>query len=351
MSRNWFAWGTMAALGLLVAGAGPARCDDAPKKSPAEATTAAQTGRKAAERGLAFLLADAEKWRKEHQCSTCHHGTMTVWALAEAKSQGYAVKAETLADMAKWTKERLANIDKPRDTRPGWSMVSTPALYLAVMAQAVPRQDALSAAELKQIGGHLLRHQETDGSWAWSSAPAKNRPPPVFESDEVATLLADVALGPQVPADPKEKSEARDSRVKAAARLAKGKPGDSTQATALRLYRDVRGGKPAKDIEAGISQLLSRQNKDGGWGQDKDLPSDAYGTGQALYFLNLAGVKSERAEVRRAVAFLVGAQKEDGSWPMTSRAHPGEKPMTNPVPITHFGSSWATLGLMRSAPR
>ena len=46
------------------------------------------------------------------------------------------------------------------------------------------------------------------------------------------------------------------------------------------------------------------------------------------------------------MSFLVGSQEEDGSWPMTSRAHPGEKVFTNPVPITYFGSSWATLGLM-----
>ena len=53
----------------------------------------------------------------------------------------------------------------------------------------------------------------------------------------------------------------------------------------------------------------------------------------------------------RSVAFLVATQKEDGSWPMTSRAHPGEKPFTNPVPITYFGSAWATMGLVRSVPK
>jgi hypothetical protein len=36
---------------------------------------------------------------------------------------------------------------------------------------------------------------------------------------------------------------------------------------------------------------------------------------------------------------------------MTSRAHPCEKPIANPVPITDFGSAWATLGLMRSLPK
>src|SRR5262249_9770387 len=162
------------------------------------------------ERGLAFLVKDAATWRKEHHCASCHHGTMTVWALSEAKSRGYAVNAESMADTVKWTKERLQGIDKPRDTRPGWNMVSTPAGFLAMMALTVPTQDAVSGAELKQIAGHLLRHQEADGSWAWSLAPAKNRPPPVFESDEVVTLMAYMVLGPQVPPDAKEPSAVRD---------------------------------------------------------------------------------------------------------------------------------------------
>jgi hypothetical protein len=276
---------------------------------------------------------------------------MTVWTLCEAKSQGYAVDPESLADTVKWTKERLEGIDKPRDTRPGWNVVSTPAVYLAVMALTVPDQNALTADELERIAGHLLRHQEADGSWAWSLAPAKNRPPPVFESDEVVTLLAYLALGPHVPPGSQGPSPARDGRAKAAAWLGKVKPAESTQAQALRLFRDAREGKPSKDLQAGIDRLLSRQNHDGGWGQDDGLPSDAYATGQALYFLNLVGVKADREEVRRGVSFLVAAQREDGSWPMTSRAHPGEKPFTNPVPITYFGSAWATLGLLRTVPK
>jgi hypothetical protein len=335
----------------LTVGLRPVHADDPKKKVSPEATPTPRQVRKAVERGLTFLEKDALKWRKEHQCATCHHGTMTVWALSEAKSQGYTVAAETLAEMVKWTKERLKNIDKPRDTRPGWNMVSTPAVYLAVMARIVPKQEAVSTSELQRIAAHLLRHQETDGSWAWSLAPAKNRPPPVFESDEVVTLMAYLALGPHVPADPKEKSAIRDSRENAAAWLGKREPGGSTQAAALRLFRDVQASKPPKELEEAIDRLLNRQNQDGGWGQDKDLSSDAYATGQALYFLSLVGVKNDRTQVQRAVSFLVANQREDGSWPMTSRAHPGEKPFTNPVPITYFGSSWATLGLMRSAPK
>lgn len=319
----------------------PARAEDAP---------APRQVREAVERGLDFLEKDAAKWRKEHQCASCHHGTMTVWALSVAKAQGYDVPAPTLAEAAVWAKERLKDIDKLRDTRPGWNMVNTPAVYLAMMTLAVPKQEAVSAEELTKIAGHLVRHQEADGSWAWSLAPAKNRPPPVFESDEVVTLMAYMALGPQAQADPKEKSDARAARDRAAAWLEKVKPGETTQALALRLFRDVRAGDSPKELPPGFERLLGRHNKDGGWGQDEGLPSDAYATGQALYFLSLAGAPNDRPEVRRGVAFLVASQKEDGSWPMASRAQPGEKPMTNPVPITYFGSAWATMGLACSAP-
>src|SRR5262245_39432188 len=220
---------TISTFCVVTVGVSPARPD-----TPAVVTP--EKARKSAERGLEFLRADAARWRKERECSTCHHGAMTVWALAEAKSQGDDLPADALPEAMKWTSARLDRIDQRRDTRPGWSMLNTPALYLSVMALAVPKQDAVTADDLKRIAGHLVRHQEADGSWAWSSAPAQNRPPPVFESDEVATLLASAALAPHVPADAKAKSDARDARTRAAAWLAKTKPSDTTQAMALRVF-------------------------------------------------------------------------------------------------------------------
>jgi hypothetical protein len=332
----------LAACCLLALGAGRALAQVAEKADTGSA-------RGAIDRGLAFLKADAAKWREEHSCASCHHGTMTVWVLSEAKARGYD-GSDTLAEATKWTKERLASIDKPRDKRPGWNMVNTPAVYLAMMAEALPAQDALTPADLDGIAGHLVRHQEIDGSWAWSVAPAANRPPPVFESDEVVTLMAETVLGSRAKAEPDGTSPTREALSRASAWLkTNSKPGPSTQATALRLFRDVRAGAPREERRSGLERLLSLQNEDGGWGQFADLPSDAYATGQALYFLSLAGVERDLAEIRKGVSFLLATQQPDGSWPMTSRAQPGAKPFKNPVPITYFGSAWATLGLLRSA--
>lgn len=321
------------------------------RANPPQADATDQLVRIAAERGLAFLQADAVKWKKDRQCATCHHGTLTVWALSEAQSQGYAVPAETRAEMVEWAKSRvLERIDLPRDSRPGWSMVNSSALNLSVMAVALPKQDAISPEELKRMAGHLLRHQEADGSWSWASAPAKNRAPPFFESDEVATRLAWLGLSRQVPVDSKESSEASEARARAQAWLAKSEPNDTTQAAALRLMGHVVAGEPAEKLQPEIDQFMLRQNPDGGWGQLKDAPSDAYATGQALYFLGLAGVKIDRPEIRRGVSCLVTTQQEDGSWPMKSRSHPGATPSKNLTPITYFGSAWGTLGLMRAVP-
>jgi hypothetical protein len=80
------------------------------------------------------------------------------------------------------------------------------------------------------------------------------------------------------------------------------------------------------------------------------MASDAWATGQALYALAHAGVKPDDAAVARGQAFLVKTQREDGSWPMTSRpTAPGGKGARSLIPITGAGSAWAVLGLVRSA--
>jgi hypothetical protein len=349
--RARFAAGVvMMAVGVFLFQAGRGASAEREQKTVSEAGARPTPARTAVERSLLFLEKDALKWRKERECATCHHGVMTVWALSEAKRRGYPVDEAMFAEMVRWTKDRfMPRVDQPRDPRPGWNLVSLPGLYLALMARTVAGQDTLSRDELNRIADHVARHQEEDGGWL--VPPPGNGPPPVFESREILTLLAYLALDLPPPAGPGKASSVRRSRERAADWLKNSAPTDTTQADALRLLVEARAGRSAKRLQPGIDRLLRRQNPDGGWGQIKALPSDAFATGQALSMLSLAGVKSDRPEVQRGVSFLLANQREDGSWSMTSRAQPGAKPFTNPVPITYFGSAWASLGLMRSSPK
>ena len=164
-----------AALCILPGTLSPARGDEPKKKARNEVTATPQQARRAIERGLTFLEKDAAEWRKERGCATCHHGTMTVWALSEAKAQGYAVGAEMLANMVVWTKDQFVpRISKPRDSRPGWNLVSVPAIYLGVMSQNLP---ILSRAEIHQVAVHWRDIRKRTGHGCCRrQATARRRP-------------------------------------------------------------------------------------------------------------------------------------------------------------------------------
>ena len=193
------------------------------------------------------------------------------------------------------------DIDLPRDTpaRAGaWS--TRPALYLSVMAQAVPKQDAVSADDLQAD-----RRAPACGTRRRTGRGRGRRRRPRTARRRSSSRTRSRRCWRPWPWARRCRPTRRRSRrsatpaTKAAAWLAKAKPTDTTQAAALRLLVKVRAGEPAKALQPEIDQFLGRQNKDGGWGQLKDAASDAYATGQALYVLSLAGVKADRAEVRR----------------------------------------------------
>ena len=81
----------------------------------------------------------------------------------------------------------------------------------------------------------------------------------------------------------------------------------------------------------------------------QDMASDAWATGQALYALAHAGIKPDELFIARAHVFLIKTQRDDGSWPMTSRpTKPGGPGSKSLIPIIGAGSAWAVLGLVRS---
>ena len=131
--------------------------------------------------------------------------------------------------------------------------------------------------------------------------------------------------------------------------LTETKTDDDPQSIALRLVLWTRLGRPAEERKPLVGRIKERQNADGGWSQTKEMASDAWATGQALYALAHTGVKPNEPAIARAHAFLIKTQREDGSWPMTSRpVKPDGKGSTNLIPITGAGSAWAVLGLVRS---
>jgi squalene cyclase len=216
-------------------------------------------------------------------------------------------------------------------------------VWLALSLGADPKPDAVAQKGMKLLGETVKNDQTDNGSW--SSWP-ETRPPIFGNSDESMTALATLALLPVAAAGDEGAKAARDKGVRW---LAETKTDDDAQSIAIRLLLWRRLDRPAEEWRLLVRRIMERQNADGGWSQSKEMVSDAWATGQALYALAHAGVRPDEPVIARGQAFLVKTQRDDGSWPMTSRpTKPGGEGSKSLIPITAAGSAWSVLGLVRS---
>lgn len=294
------------------------------------------------DRGLAFLAKDALAWKKEYNCASCHHAALVAWAIREAKQRGHTVDEPVLAEMTKWVAEsgdgktslpRPSGIPIALNVKPVW---------FALALGADDKPDEVSLAGLKRLLETVKGDQTETGAWA--SWP-ETRPPIFGHSDENMTVLATLALLPAATEDDSAKA-ARDKGVQW---LATTKSDEDPQSVAMRLVLWQRLNRPAEETAPLVQRIRERQNTDGGWSQSPDMASDAWATGQALYALSHTNLKPDDSAVARGRVFLIKTQREDGSWPMTSRpTKPGGEGSKSLIPITGAGSAWAVLGLVRS---
>ena len=123
----------------------------------------------------------------------------------------------------------------------------------------------------------------------------------------------------------------------------------------MQLLGQQWAGAPIKQRDARIQQLLALQQSDGGWSQKPHLAADAYATGQVLYALAELKVPAS-APIRKAIAFLVRTQHDDGTWYVKSRAMPIQPYFESGFPYEHdqwisfSGTAWADMALALTAP-
>jgi hypothetical protein len=134
-------------------------------------------------------------------------------------------------------------------------------------------------------------------------------------------------------------------------------PPRTTEDRAFRLFGLRWANVSPEVIRTAVQELLAEQRDDGGWSQLPNLASDAYATGQVLVALHQAGgLPASDAACSRGFLYLVGMQREDGSWfvqprtvafnPYFDAGFPHEKAQF----ISCAGSSWATMALALAAP-
>lgn len=308
---------------------------------PAEPPRDVQTG---ILNGMSYLESEGLAWKGERKCASCHHVMMLVWTQRAAQRRGIKVDEAGLKEAT----ERLlagdnranilANPDKPLPGNEQFATLGPLYATLVFRENRVPPPPDPDKT-LPRWTAYLRSKQQPGGFWL----PHTGRPPFSLNDEESMTLAVLYGVGPDAEGD----AEAKRTQTQARQWLAANFKGTTPHA----LCWSILAGYEEKSA---TTQLLERQNTDGGWSQTKELPSDAYTTGQALYaMLSRRTVGMDHPAAVKARDFLLKTQTPDGSWAMTSRPRvdrPEEGPAKNLEPITYFATGWAVLGLLEYLP-
>ena len=236
-------------------------------------------------------------------CASCHHVPMTFWCLTEAKNRGLEVDAATVDEFRSWSLTpylKDPNVQPFNQDKFNNAKTSLNTIYLSLALFASAELDAQSTEAVKKFAAHLLAKQEVDGSW---KSGRTGYEPPIGDDTEVLTMqsLQMLLLAHDRGLAPDGWEKARDRTL---AWLDKNKPGDRNQVTNLRLWLAHRFGK-SEEIATLDKAIFARQNRDGGWSQVNDRPSDALATGQTLYMLSATGHDLNDNAMQQAAAFLL----------------------------------------------
>ena len=96
----------------------------------------------AIDRGLKFLARDALAWKAEHDCSSCHHAALVLWAMNEGKQRGHLVDEPVLEQLTKWLTEGgdgRTSVPRPASAP---RALNTKAIYYALGLASVPKPNA-----------------------------------------------------------------------------------------------------------------------------------------------------------------------------------------------------------------
>lgn len=296
-------------------------------------------------RAIPLLEKAAAGSAKERKCFTCHSQALPVFAMAEARKQGFDIDDEVFETQLNHTAAHLKRgLNGYLKGKGQGGRVMTAGYALWALEAGERERDETTAA----VVHYLLEFQKNDRRWHQGSSR-----PPSAGSDFANTYLALRALrefateGQKAAADERSKSVGKWLLTTNASET-------EDRVFRFRALPYVDAGK--EDLDAARDGLISLQQADGGWSQKSNMKSDAYATGSVLVALLRDGSTSTDSVIKRGVDYLLDSQLKDGSWHVVTRAKPFQPYFETGFPhekdqfISTAATGWATIALVLTLP-
>jgi ankyrin repeat protein len=284
-------------------------------------------------------------------CASCHNNSLAAMAVGLARQKGFRVDEQIAAQQVK---ANVGFLEKLRDRLHQGFIIPVgdffgPGIFGYVLV-ALDAERYKPDLNTDTVAMYIKMHQMADGHWAESIADTR---PPLGSQYIGQTALAMRAL--QLYAPKSDRAAYQKSVKLAAGWLASIRPNTNDDRD-WRLLGLAWAGQDLDATQKALRELLAAQRSDGGWSDIPTMASTAYATGKALYALQTAGLPVSDAAYERGIHFLLGTQRDDGSWYVKTRALAFQPYFDAGFPyqfdqwISAAGTSWATMALALAAP-
>jgi ankyrin repeat protein len=308
---------------------------------PARLSDETPDTRAAITRSIQLLERTNDQFFHKSACFACHEQPAAEFAAAAARAKGIPVDEKASHERLQQITLTINPVALEGAAALGGADNNLYAVEALVRAGYPPNRitDYLAA--------NLAASQGGDGGW---HLPGYSRSP-LQDSDFSRTAMAMRAL--KTYGTPGRGDEMKPRIERGKQWLMRAEP-VILEDLDMRLVGVAAASASTAELRKLAEPILALQRSDGGWAQRKGFPSDAYATGMTLWALNEAGVMRSDA---RGIKFLLGTQREDGSWHVASRATKFQQYFESGFPYGHdqwistMATGWAANALALSVER
>jgi ankyrin repeat protein len=313
-----------------------------PYTAPVHKPVAAMQPLASVEKATALLQQSAGEFFRQSGCVGCHHQPAALTAASVARRAGAKVNEPLAESYVKMSEGMTRNFQQLLVERGNAGGSFDPFM---TMLNAFAEADYKPTPVTDIAATYVASYQHRDGSWSRGGISRA----PMEESTIARTALSLRALQAYSTPGLRAEFDARIARARDFLLKAKAKTNDDA---AMQIAGLHWAGVSQEKIQPLARALVAAQRADGGWSQNRNLTSDAYGTGEALWALQLSGaVKPADAAYQKGVQYLLSTQWEDGSWYVRSRAPKFQPYFQSGFPFDHdqwisaAATSWAVRGI------